>query len=667
MSHTEIRRTRSFVSLCEILRLLQILIYKEAKKKMSLINLKNASISFGTHPLLDSINMQISSGERVCLLGRNGEGKSTLMKVINGNIELDNGSITRKLDLKVGFLSQEVPKDLKDTVFEIIITGLGSQSKLLSEYHQISNKLITDSSEDLMVRLDKVQHLLEACGGWQTHQRVGNIIARMELDEEAEFQHLSAGVKRRVLLAKSIVLEPDILLLDEPTNHLDLVTIRWIEEFLLKYKGSLLFVTHDRMFLKKLATRIIELDSGKIYDWSCDYETFLQRKQAVMEADERQEELFDKKLAREEVWIRQGIKARRTRNEGRVTALEKMRETRRARRKSIGTANMKVQNAERSGAKVIVAKEISQVYNEKTAIKNFSTTIMRGDKVGLLGPNGIGKTTLLNIFLEKLKPTHGEITLGTKLQIAYFDQLRDQLVETESVRYNIADGYDTLTINGKSRHVIGYLQDFLFSPERAQSPVMKLSGGERNRLLLARLFAKPSNILVMDEPTNDLDIETLDLLEELLLDYKGTLLLVSHDRTFLNNVATTILSFEGNGIVKEYVGGYDDWLRQQESESDLQSQIQKKSKDTKKRPEKTIKPKKLSYNEKKELESLPPQIEKLEQEQKELHDIMSSPDFFRQDVNEMTVKKERLKAVDGELKSAYERWEVLEDILQSSL
>ena len=634
---------------------------------MSLINLKNASISFGTHPILDNIDMQINSEERVCLLGRNGEGKSTLMKVMNGDIELDNGSITRKQDLKVGFLSQDVPKDLKGSVFEIVITGLGSQSKLLSEYHQISSQLMTESSDALMVKLEKVQHSLEASNGWQTHQRVTEIIKRMELDEEAEFQNLSAGVKRRVLLAKSIILEPDILLLDEPTNHLDLVTIRWIEEFLAKYKGSLLFVTHDRMFLKKLATRIIELDRGKIYDWSCGYETFLERKQALMEADERQNALFDKKLAREEVWIRQGIRARRTRNEGRVTALEKMRETRHARRNSIGTANMKVQNAERSGAKVIVAKDISQVYDGKTIIKNFSTTIMREDKVGLLGPNGVGKTTLLNIFLEKLKPTHGEVILGTKLEIAYFDQLRDQLVETETVKYNIADGYDTLTINGKPRHVIGYLQDFLFSPERALSPVMKLSGGERNRLLLARLFAKPSNILVMDEPTNDLDIETLDLLEELLLDYQGTLLLVSHDRTFLNNVATTILAFEGNGIVKEYVGGYDDWLRQQESESDLQSQKQKTTKDTKKKPEKTGKQRKLSYNEKQELETLPQQIEKLEQEQKELHDIMSSPDFFRQDINEMTVKKERLKVIDDELKNAYERWEILEDILQSSL
>jgi len=633
---------------------------------MSLINLRNASISFGTHPLLNNIDMQINSGERVCLLGRNGEGKSTLMKVINGDIELDSGSMTCKQDLKVGFLSQEVPKDLNGTVFEIIVTGLGSQSKLLSEYHQVSNQLITDNRDELMGRLDKIQHMLEASGGWQTHQRVEKIITRMDLDADAEFKLLSAGVKRRVLLAKSIVLEPDILLLDEPTNHLDLSTIKWIEDFLSKYKGSLLFVTHDRMFLKKLATRIIELNSGKIYDWSCDYETFLQRKQAVMEADEREEALFDKKLAREEVWIRQGIKARRTRNEGRVAALEKMRETRLARRKRIGTANMQVQNAERSGEKVIFAEEITQVYDEKTIIKNFSTTIMSGDKVGLLGPNGIGKTTLLNIFLEKLKPTHGSVTLGTKLQIAYFDQLRDQLVETKSVRYNIADGYDTLTINGRSRHVIGYLQDFLFSPERAQSPVMKLSGGERNRLLLARLFAKPSNILVMDEPTNDLDLETLELLEELLLDYKGTLLLVSHDRTFLNNVATTILAFEGKGIVNEYVGGYDDWLRQQESESDLQSQTEKKQKYTKKRPEKTEKQRKLSYNENKELEKLPQQIEKLELEQKELHDIMSSPDFFRQDPNKITEKKERLKVIEAELKIVYERWETLEDIQQSS-
>ncbi|MGR3176448.1 MAG: ATP-binding cassette domain-containing protein, partial [Candidatus Anammoxibacter sp.] len=631
---------------------------------MALINLQNVCVRFTSVQLLDKVNFQIEKGERICLLGRNGEGKTTLIKTVNGDLDADEGVVVRQPNLRIGLLAQEVPKDVSGTVFDIITTGLGDRGKLLSEYHQVSNRLAVEDSETLINRLDDIQHSLETDGGWQIHQSVERVISRMTLDADAEFKDMSAGLKRRTLLAKSLVQEPDLLLLDEPTNHLDISAINWLEDFLLKFKGSLLFVTHDRMFLKKIATRIVELDRGKLYDWSCDYETFLQRKQSVLNAEEKQRAEFDKKLAREEVWVRQGIKARRTRNEGRVAALKGMREVRKTRRQRTGTASMDIQGAERSGQKVIVAENISHSYNNIPVIKDFSTTILRGDKLGLIGPNGAGKTTLLNILLGKLKPVEGEITLGSKLQIAYFDQLRDQLDENESVKYNISYGYDTLTINDKPRNVIGYLQDFLFTPERAHSPVIQLSGGERNRLLLARLFSKPSNVLVMDEPTNDLDAETLELLEELLLDYKGTLLLVSHDRAFLNNVVTSIVAFEDNGVVKEYTGGYDDWLRQQDS--DVNTELSKASKSKKnKKQKKQDQPAKLSYKEKKELEDLPQQIENLEQEQRKLHQTMADPDFFRKERDETEKINEQLKSIENELGKAYKRWEELEELEKS--
>lgn len=627
---------------------------------MALISLQNGSISFGGPLLLDGASLQIEKGERLCLMGRNGEGKSTLIKIFNEEVELDKGEVAKQPGLVVGSLPQEVPCEISGTVFEIVIDGLGERGKLLSEYHRISNLLEVDATQALIDNLDKIQHSLETDGGWRIHEKVERVISKMDLIPDADFKTLSAGLKRRVLLAKSLVQEPDLLLLDEPTNHLDIVSINWLEEFLLKFGGALLFVTHDRMFLKKMATRIVELDRGKLFDWACDYDTFLKRKQAVLEAEERENVVFDKKLAQEEVWIRKGIRARRTRNEGRVAELKKMREVRKARRERVGNATMNIQEAERSGKKVIFAENVSYGYGGKPVIENLSTTIISGDKVGIIGPNGAGKTTLLNILLGKLQPEQGTVALGTRLQISYFDQLRAQLVENESVKYNVGDGFETLTINDKPRHVIGYLQDFLFTPDRVHCSVGQLSGGERNRLLLAKLFAKPSNVLVMDEPTNDLDAETLELLEELLLSYPGTMLIVSHDRAFLNNVVTSILAFEGKGVINEYVGGYDDWVRQREELTDDEPQgVTKKAK---KRRGKSDRPQKISFNEKRELKELPLQIDVLEKEQKELHDVMASPDFFKMGGEKTAEATNRLKSIEQELEKVFERWEELEKL-----
>lgn len=631
---------------------------------MALISLKDAEISFGGPLLLDKVNLQIDIGERVCILGRNGEGKSTLIKIFNRDIEPDKGSLHNKPNLRVGFLTQEVPVEISGTVFNIITMGLGKRGELLTKYHDVSAKLATEENSALIKQLDDIQHDLETDDGWQINQKVERIISQMKLNADADFKSLSAGVKRRVLLARSLVQEPELLLLDEPTNHLDITSIDWLEESLLNFKGAILFVTHDRMFLKKLATRIVELDRGNLADWSCDYESFLKRKQAVLEAEERENAEFDKKLAREEVWIRQGIRARRTRNEGRVRKLEEMRDTRKVRRERTGKAKMSIQDAERSGEKVIIAEDISYSYNDKPVIKNFSTTIISGDKVGIIGPNGAGKTTLLNMLLGKLEPVQGTVTLGTKLQISYFDQLRAELDETETVRYNIADGFDTITVDGRSRHVVGYLQDFLFTPDRSHSPVSHLSGGERNRLLLARLFSKPSNVLVMDEPTNDLDAETLELLEDLLLNYQGTLLLVSHDREFLNNVATNIFAYEGNCKVNEYVGGYDDWLRQREADAD--DNTNKKKKKSKKKNDRTDKPRKLSFKGKRELEKLPLQIETLEKEKEELLQEMSNPEYFKEAKEKIASDKKRLPSIEQQLEENFKRWEELEELSEQT-
>ena len=533
---------------------------------MAVVSLRDIAINFTGTAVLDRVSMQIETpGERVCLLGRNGEGKSTLLSIIEGVLAPDAGSVDYAKGARVAMLPQEVPKDLDGLVYDIAAQGLGETGRHLSAYHHASRLLAAASDGDqsgLVARLERAQHALEDAGGWPHHQAIETVLSHLKLDGDAPFDSLSGGTKRRALLARALVSQPDLLILDEPTNHLDIESITWLEDFLLRQSAAVLFVTHDRAFLKRLATRIVELDRGSLFNWDCDYTTYLERKEADLEAEAKQNHNFDRKLAEEEAWIRQGIKARRTRNMGRVRDLIKLREERRARRERAGSARMVIQEAERTGKLVIEATDLCFGFDDTPLVSGFSMTIMRGDKVGLIGPNGAGKTTLLKLLLGELKPKVGSVRHGVNLQITYFDQLRGQLDERKSARDNVADGNDFIEIGDGRKHVMGYLKDFLFSPDRARVPVSVLSGGERNRLLLAKLFTRPSNVLVMDEPTNDLDAETLDLLEELLMDYPGTLLLVSHDRAFLNNVVTSTIAFEGQGVVAEYVGGYDDWLRQ---------------------------------------------------------------------------------------------------------
>ncbi len=600
---------------------------------MALLSLQDVNIGFGRPLLIERANLQIERGEKVCLLGRNGTGKSTLLKLINGDLMPDSGEIVRQKGMHTAYLSQEIPRELHGTVFDIVSDGF-----------EIPDRCKPTRNTDQE---------------WKRQHQTEKVISQMQLDADAEFNTLSAGLKRRVLLARGLVCDPDILLLDEPTNHLDVDSIGWLEEFLLRYGGTILFVTHDRTFLKKLATRIIELDRGSLSSWACDYETFLVRKQAVLDAEESQQAVFDKKLAQEEIWVRQGIKARRTRNEGRVRALEDMRNARRERRQVMGTVRMQTQEAERSGALVIKVEDVTYGYDTKPVISGFSAAIMRGDKIGIIGPNGSGKTTLLRLLLGELSPQQGNVRQGTRLNITYFDQLRSQLKEDKSVYDNVGDGNDVVTINGKSRQVISYLQDFLFFPNRVRVPVNALSGGERNRLLLARLFARPSNVLVMDEPTNDLDIETLELLEELLLDYKGTLLLVSHDRSFLNNVVTSTFVFEGEGKVNEYIGGYDDWQRQSEVKKKIFTErTPSKTEPARKQCER---PRKLTFKEQRELEALPQRIEVLETEQHQLYQAMGDPMFFQKGKEEIANVKARVSSLERELAEAYQRWETLEN------
>jgi ATP-binding cassette subfamily F protein uup len=630
---------------------------------MPLITLRNIQLGFGGPPLLDGLDLTIDRGERVCLLGRNGAGKSSLMKLIAGELQADDGERVVEKGVRIMRLTQEVPEGLEGSVFDVVSGGLGEVGELVREYHRVSLALAGDTDPKLLERLDRIQHQLEAADGWQVEQQVETVISRLGLDADLEFTELSGGLKRRVLLARALVLAPDLLLLDEPTNHLDIASIEWLEEFMLNYAGTLLFVTHDRMFLRRLATRIIELDRGQLTDWPGDYDNFLRRKEERLHAEELENERFDKKLAQEEVWIRQGIKARRTRNEGRVRALKAMREERRQRREQQGRVKMALQGAERSGKLVVEVEHIDYAWDNKPVINDFSTIILRGDKIGIIGPNGSGKSTLLGLLLGRLKPDSGRIKFGTKIEVAYFDQLRAALDEDKSVRDNVGEGSDKIEINGRPKHIIGYLQDFLFTPERANTPVRALSGGERNRLLLAKLFTKPCNVLVMDEPTNDLDAETLELLEELLLDYQGTLLLVSHDRAFLNNVVSSSLVFEGNGRVNEYVGGYDDWLRQRkppeakEKKTEKPKPIEKaQSGGQQAQPAR----KKLSYKDQRELEQLPKRIEELESELEAVQVRMADPDFYQSGGDEIAAAKQRMEEIELELASAYERWEALE-------
>jgi ABC transport system ATP-binding/permease protein len=630
---------------------------------MGLIWINEVSVSFGGPRLLDGATLQIEAGERIGLLGRNGSGKSTLMKLLTGEVTPDSGEIIRSGEVRIAMLPQDVPDDLPGTIYDVVASGGREHLELLREYHDLTLLLSRSGDESLLKKLERVQHRLETTGAWRYHQRVETVIARTDLDENAEFRVLSAGMKRRVLLAKALVNEPDLLLLDEPTNHLDIHAILWLENFLLNFEKTLMLVTHDRAFLQRVATRIVEIDRGRLMSFPCDYGAYLERRQGLFVAQQKQRQEFDRKLAREETWIRQGIKARRTRNEGRVQALVTMRRERARRREQTGNVRLAIQEAERSGRLVVEAEKIQFAFGDHKIVDGFSTAIIRGDKVGMIGPNGSGKTTLIKILLGELEPRQGKIRLGTGIRVAYFDQLRAQLDENGTLKDNIAAGSDMVVMDGVSRHIISYLQDFLFPPDRILSPVSSLSGGERNRLLLAKLFLLPSNVLVLDEPTNDLDMETLELLEDRLLEYGGTILLVSHDRAFLNNVVTSTIVFEGQGRLQEYVGGYDDWLRQRTRPDEPLKTAPGEQKPKKGKPPREKQ--KLSYKEIRELKMLPLKIETLEEEKRRLLETLNSPAFYvKRDANEIIRAGERLKALEVELEVAYGRWDELDSLAE---
>lgn len=625
---------------------------------MALMGLRDVSWGFDEPPLLESIDFQIEKGERVCLLGRNGVGKSTFLKLLSGETKPDRGEVWRQQGVSVAALKQDVLTGFEGTVFDLVAGASGTLGNVMAEFQHLSKLPETAHRPDSRQRREQLQQRLDADDGWSLFARVESVLSRTGLDPEARFASLSAGMKRRALLARALGQAPDVLLLDEPTNHFDIESILWMEAFVLRHIKTLIFVTHDRAFLKNIATRVLELDRGVLRSWAGDYETYLNRKQAALDAEENQHRQFDKRLSREEIWIRQGVKARRTRNEGRVTALEKMREAFRARRKKIGNVRMQVQEAERTGKLVIEASEISFSYDHTLVLQDFSTVIMRGDKVGIIGPNGIGKSTLLNILLNQMAPHAGSVRHGTNLQIAYFDQLRMTLDEDKTVSENIAGGNDFIVFNGEKRHVISHLKDFLFSPQRCRMPVHVLSGGEKNRLLLARLFTQPANLLVFDEPTNDLDIETLELLEELLFNFSGTILIVSHDRAFLNNVVTSTLVFEDHGQVIEYAGGYDDWLIQR-PRPDLISAEKKAPEKSRPKPRQRT-PQKLTFKESQELKELPQIIDKLESRQKALYAKMSDPLFYRNEKSAIAQVQLQLAETDKAIEDACLRWEELE-------
>ena len=631
---------------------------------MTIVSLSDISVSFGGPPVLERIGMRIDAGERVCLVGRNGEGKSSLLKLIDGALLPDGGQIIRGEGIRTARLSQEVPERLDGTVFEVVSSGLGEVVDLLSRHQRITDRLGSGSDKALLGQLERVHHELDAAGGWQARQRVETVLSRLRLDADASFGELSGGTMRRALLGRALVSDPDLLLLDEPTNHLDFDAITWLEEFLVASRQALLFVTHDRMLIRRLATRILDLDRGRLTSWPGDYDTYLRRKGEALHDEAAVNARADRRQGQEEIWIRQGIKARRTRNEGRVRALEKMRRERAQRRERLGTARMELQDSAASGKLVAVARNLCFHYGREKVIEGFSATVRRADKVGLIGPNGSGKTTLLRLLLGDLQPLRGEVKRGVNLSVAYFDQHRGQIDDDASVGENVTGGGDFITVNGSRKHVVGYLRDFLFSPDRIRSPARVLSGGERNRLLLAKLFSRPANVLVLDEPTNDLDMETLDLLEELLFEFSGTVLLVSHDRAFLNNVVTSTFVFEGGGAVREYVGGYDDWLRQRPFAEPG---------DGRKRPEKKPRlrnrddrPRKLTFKEKRELEGLPGEIETLEREQEELYAAVADPAFYQDAGKEVVRTTGRLAELEGLIEERLSRWEELETIREGS-
>ncbi|MDH2997119.1 ABC transporter ATP-binding protein [Pasteurellaceae bacterium LFhippo2] len=642
---------------------------------MALINLSNAYLGFGDQPLLDHTELHIEPGERVCLVGRNGAGKSTLMKVLAGDVQLDDGKLIFEKDIVVTRLEQDPPRHIEDTVFDYVAEGIAHLADLLKEYHHISQQMQTDFSDSLMTKLSEVQQKLEHANGWQFENRIQDTLKLLELDPDKRLCELSGGWVRRAALARALVADPDVLLLDEPTNHLDIDAISWLENLLLEFKGSIIFISHDRAFIRKMATRIVDLDRGKLVSYPSNYDVYLETKAEDLRVEALQNELFDKKLAQEEVWIRQGIKARRTRNEGRVRALKALREERRNRREVLGTAKIQLDQTARSGKIVFEIENASYEIDGKVLLKNFSTTILRGDKIALVGANGIGKTTLIKLLLGEIQATSGTVRCGTKLEVAYFDQYRADLDLEKTVMDNVADGKQDIEVNGVKRHVLGYLQDFLFPPKRAMTPVKALSGGERNRLLLAKLLLKPNNLLILDEPTNDLDVETLELLEEMLTDYQGTLLVVSHDRQFVDNTVTECFMFEGEGVVNKYVGGYFDAKQQQANYfATVEANKSATNKNSQKTAEKAPlveaeKPKaesakkvKLSYKDQRELETLPEKMEQLEAEIEALQTEVNSADFFSKDQTYTQSTLQKLADAELALEQAFERWEELENI-----
>ncbi|EIV8646008.1 ABC transporter ATP-binding protein [Vibrio parahaemolyticus] len=639
---------------------------------MALLTIHNAQLAFGDHPLLDRAEFALQENERVCLVGRNGAGKSTLMKVLAGDILLDDGKIQITQDVVVSRLEQDPPRNQEGTVYEYVSGGLAEIGEQLKIYHDLLDLVAQDPSEKNINRLAKTQEQLDHSNAWRFDDRVKNVLSALKLSPDTLLRDLSGGWQRKAALARALVCDPDVLLLDEPTNHLDVTTIEWLENFLKDFKGSIIFISHDRAFIKSMATRIVDLDRGQLSSFPGDYDNYLLEKEEMLRVEDMQNAEFDKKLAQEEVWIRQGIKARRTRNEGRVRALKKLREERRDRREVQGKVNLNIDDASRSGKIVFEAENVSFAYDGKQIVDNFSFNIMRGDRIALIGPNGCGKSTVLKLLLGQIEAQSGHLHCGTKLEVAYFDQYREILDPEKTVIDNLADGKQEVMVGGRQRHALSYLQDFLFAPKRARTPVKALSGGEKNRLLLARILLKPNNLLILDEPTNDLDIETLELLEEMLANYQGTLLLVSHDREFVDNTVTTSWIFEGDGVIEEFVGGYHDAKQQRDQALAVRFSTEKPAKKEKVVEEtpKTTQPKnnskKLSYKLQRELEALPAKLEQLESDIETLQEQVNDPEFFAKPVEQTQPVLEQLAALEQELEIAFERWEELEAMQQDS-